>query len=151
MRQVHEAESMAWAFCWLGLISCATYYIYPAAPPWYLAQYGPGPALASVAPSPGGAARVDELLGVSLFAGFYGRSPNVFGAVPSLHVAIPLLAAGFAWRMGSLRGMTAAYALLMAFAALYLNHHYVLDLLWGAAYALLALGLVVRFRRPIAA
>lgn len=148
LRQVHEAESMAWSFFWLGLFSCVTYYLYPAAPPWYLAQYGPGPAVLDAAPSAAGAARVDAWLGIHLFAGFYGRSPNVFGAVPSLHVAIPLLAAAFAWRLRSWRVATTAYALLMAFSALYLNHHYVLDVLWGAAYALLALGLVVHFRRP---
>jgi hypothetical protein len=146
-RQAHEAESLTWAFFWLGLISCVTYYAYPAAPPWYLAHYGPGPVVLDAPPSPAGAARVDELLGITLFADFYGRSPNVFGAIPSLHVAIPLLAAGFAWRIGSLRGLSTAYALVMAFAAVYLNHHYVLDLLWGGAYALLALGLVCYFRR----
>lgn len=147
-RQAHEAESLTWALFWLGLLSCVTYYLYPAAPPWYLAQYGPGPVLLDAAPSPAGAARVDDLLGISLFAGFYGRSPNVFAAIPSLHVAIPLLAAGFAWRIGSLRVLTLVYAAVMAFSALYLNHHYVLDLLWGAAYALIAMGLV-RFRRPL--
>ncbi len=146
-RQVREVETMAWAFCWLGLISCATYFLYPAAPPWYLAQYGPGPAVAGAAPSAGGAARVDALLGFSLFGDIYGRSPNVFGAIPSLHVAIPMLAAAFAWRLGSLRLATAAYALLMGFSSLYLNHHNVLDLLSGAACVPLAIGLA-RVTRP---
>jgi hypothetical protein len=146
-RQVHETESMTWAFFWLGLISCVTYYLYPAAPPWYLAEYGTGPAVLDAVPSAAGAARVDALLGVTLFADIYGRSPNVFGAIPSLHVAIPMLGAAFAWQVGKLRLLTTVYALLMAFAAVYLNHHHVLDLLWGAAYALLAMVLVRLFRR----
>lgn len=148
-RQIHEAESMTWAFFWLGLVSCVTFYLYPAAPPWYLAQYGPGPAVLDAAPSAAGAARVDALLGISLFAGFYGRSPNVFGAIPSLHAAIPLLAAVFAWRIGALRLTVAAYALLMLFAAVYLNHHYVVDLLCGAAYVALAAALAIWSRAAV--
>lgn len=146
-RRAHEAESMTWAFFWLGLVSCVTYYAYPAAPPWYAAQYGWGPAVLDAAPSAAGAARVDALLGISVFADFYARSPNVFGAIPSLHTAIPLLAFGFACRVRRLRVATGLYALLMAFSALYLNHHYAIDVIWGWTYAIAAGLLVIRLRR----
>ncbi len=135
-RRIHEVESMTWAFFWLGLVSCLTYYLYPAAPPWYLEQYGPGPVVLDAPPSAAGAARTDALLRTTLFAEFYARSPNVFGAIPSLHVAIPLLTFCFACRLKRLRVVTGAYTFLMGFSAIYLNHHYVLDLLWGAVYAI---------------
>ena len=148
-RQVLEAETMTWAFFWLGLISCVTYYVFPAAPPWYADQYGFGPAVLDAPASPAGAARVDVLLGWGLFASFYGRSPNVFGAIPSLHVAIPLLAFCFACRVGKLRAATGLYAALMAFSAIYLNHHYVVDVLWGAAYvAIVVTALIALRHRP---
>lgn len=147
-RQAHEAESMTWSFFWLGLVSCTTYYLYPAAPPWYPEIYGWGPAVLDAAPNAAGAARVDALLGVTVFADFYARSPNVFGAIPSLHAAIPLLAFFFACRVGRLRIATGLYALLMAFAAVYLNHHYLIDVIWGWGYAVLVGLGVIYCRRP---
>lgn len=149
-RRTHTAESMTWAFFWLGLVSCVTYYLYPAAPPWYLADYGPGPAVLDAAPSAAGAARADTLLGTTVFADFYARTPNVFGAIPSLHVAIPLLAFCFSWSNRRLRWLLGPYTALMAFSAVYLNHHYVVDLLWGAAYALAIAAAVTRWRRAAA-
>jgi membrane-associated phospholipid phosphatase len=153
VRVAREAETMTWAFFWLGLISVVTYYLYAAAAPWYAAKYGLGPVVRDALPDAGGAARVDAMLGRPVFATFYGRNPNVFGAIPSLHAAIPLLAFCFAWRVGSLRMVTGIYALLMAFAAVYLNHHYVLDVLWGWAYVGVVVGGMVRWtarRRPTA-
>ncbi|MFA6386057.1 MAG: phosphatase PAP2 family protein [Candidatus Paceibacterota bacterium] len=147
-RRVQEAEAMTWAFFWLGLVSVVTYYLYAAAPPWYAAKYGWGPVVHDALPDAGGAARVDAMLGLPVFATFYGRNPNAFGAIPSLHAAIPLLAFCFACRAGSLRVFTGLYTLLMMFAAVYLNHHYVIDLLWGAAYALLIAWLMLARRRP---
>ena len=43
-------------------------------------------------------AHVDALMGWKYFAGFYGRSNDVFGAVPSLHVSYPLLVILYGWR-----------------------------------------------------
>ncbi len=149
-RLIREAERMTWAFFWLGLISVVTYYLYPAAPPWYVDRYGLGPAVRNAAPSAAGAARIDALLGVRVFAEFYGRNPNVFGAIPSLHAAIPLLAFCFAWRARVLRGLTGACAGAMAFAAVYLNHHYVLDVLWGWGYVAAIMLWVARADRAAA-
>lgn len=141
-RLIREAELMTRAFFWLGLVSVVTYYLYAAAPPWYAAKYGWGPVVRDALPDAGGAARVDAMLGLPIFATFYGRNPNAFGAIPSLHAAIPLLAFCFACRVGSLRVVTGIYAAVMMFAAVYLNHHYVLDLLWGSAYALVIVWLL---------
>jgi membrane-associated phospholipid phosphatase len=118
--------------------------VYPAAPPWYVDQYGMGPAILDVVSSPGGLARVDAWLGVPLATTFYSKSANVFGAMPSLHVAYATLVAWVAGRAGGwLRVATLLFAASMALSAVYLRHHYILDVLAGMALALLV-GAVIR-------
>ena len=129
------ARSLPWGFFWLNALGYITYYAWPAAPPWYVAQHGFGPPDFSVRANPAGAAAFDELLGTSVFQQMYGLSADVFGAVPSLHVAYPALALLVAWQVGRYRLVSGIYFAGMAFSAIYLNHHYVLDALWGVAYA----------------
>jgi len=96
------------------------YLVYPAAPPWYVMSHGPGPAdPATAVASAAGAARVDELLGITYFARLYSRNPNVFGAMPSLHVAFPLLVACTLGAVGPIfRAVTVGFTLLMGIVAL---------------------------------
>ena len=140
-----KASAMMWGMFWLNLLSSSTYYWYPAAPPWYVDLYGLGPAQLDISANAAGGLRFDELLGVNMFANFYAKSPNPFGAIPSTHVAYPMLATYFAFRLRSLRIFCLGFFLLMAFSAVYLNHHYILDLIWGAAYALIIGWLMDRF------
>ncbi len=126
-----------WAFFWVNMIGYSTYYWYAAAPPWYVALHGLGPADLSVGPNPAGAIRFDLLLGTHFFTGMYGRSADVFGAIPSLHVAYPLQSVFYAHRYGSGRTFAWSFYFLMCFSAVYLNHHYILDILWGSSYALI--------------
>lgn len=104
----------------------------PAAPPWYLRAYGCLIDL-TVAPSPAGLLRVDAWLGIDYFAGFYSRAASVFGALPSMHCAFPLMGLLVSWRSATwrTRPIHLIYTLLMAFAAVYLDHHWVLDVLGG--------------------
>lgn len=126
-----------WSFLWVNLIGYTTYYWYPAAPPWYVALHGLGPAKMDTPANPAGCIRFDELLGTHFFTGMYGRSADVFGAIPSLHVAYPLIALIYAFRFKSLRAFSVFFYAIMCFSAVYLNHHYVLDILWGSAYSVL--------------
>jgi len=132
-----RSPRMMWAFFWVNVIGYSTYYWYPAAPPWYVSIYGLGPANMAALPNPAGTIRFDEMLGTHFFTAFYGKSADVFGAVPSLHIAYPLIAALYAWQMGAMQVFTTVFFLLMCFSAVYLNHHYVLDVLWGSVYATL--------------
>ena len=131
------ALRMPWAFFALNLLGYSTYYWYAASPPWYVARYGLGPARLDIQASSAGCARFDELLGTHFFSEMYGRAADIHGAIPSLHVAYPLLAFLFAVRLRRLRLVCAFYYLLMCFSAVYLNHHYILDILWGSVYACL--------------
>ncbi len=134
---LRRAPAMMWSFLWVNLLGYSTYYWYAAAPPWYVARYGLGPARMDVPASQAGCVRFDHLLGTHFFSEMYGRAADVFGAIPSLHVAYPLVATYFAFRFGALRVFCVGFYVMMCFSAIYLNHHYVLDILWGSSYALL--------------
>jgi len=131
-----------------NLFGMILYLLYPAAPPWYVAEYGLGPARFDVLPSAAGAIRFDALVGFDYFERYYSRSANVYGAMPSLHVAYPfgtalvLRSRGLRWS-----GPLTAFALLVAFAAIYLQHHYILDVIAGLACAVVAHLLVSRLMR----
>ena len=141
--RVHRAIRFAWVFAIANFFGFSFYYTYPAAPPWYVAAHGFAADL-SVHASPAGALRFDQLIGFPLMQGFYGKSADVFGAVPSLHIVYPFLALCFMWRvLPRARWAALAYWLLVCFAAVYLNHHYILDILVGL---LVATTVMVAFR-----
>jgi hypothetical protein len=136
-------QRFAWAFFAMSLAGFVTYHLYPAAPPWYFHEHGCTIDLATRASEGPNLARVDAWLGVAYFHGLYGRSSDVFGSVPSLHVAYPalILLEGWRWLRWTGRAAAIAFAAWMAFAAVYLDHHWIVDVVlgWltcGAAYAL---------------
>ena len=88
--------------------------------------------------SPAALVRFDALVGIPYFAGFYRRSADVFGSIPSLHCAYPLVVFLYARELGRrwLSAVLLAFYLLVVFSAVYLQHHYVLDALLGTLYAL---------------
>jgi hypothetical protein len=131
---------LGWAFLLTNIAGFITYQVYPAAPPWYFHAHGCSVDLTAL-PSEGPAlARVDAMLGVRYFGSMYGRAATVFGAVPSLHVTYPLLMTVAGWRdHGTLgRALLAGWYVWMCFAAAYLDHHWVIDIMLGSIYALTA-------------
>ncbi len=119
-------------FLVMNLLGMVIWFAWPAAPPWYVSLHGLGPADMAALPSPAGAARFDALIGYPLFHNFYSRSVNVFGAMPSLHSAYPTLV--FLTARTANRGLAAftfGFAALVVFSAMYLQHHYVLDVIAG--------------------
>jgi hypothetical protein len=141
------------AFVLLNLAGFVTYHVYPAAPPWYFHAHGCAVDLTTLANPGPNLTRVDALLGLPLFAGLYGQSSSVFGAVPSLHVAYPLLMLLVGWPMHGVRGraLLVAYFLWMSFAAVYLDHHWVIDVVAGALYAVVVFAVVVLASRRVLA
>jgi membrane-associated phospholipid phosphatase len=140
------AVTLGRSFLVVNVMGFITYFVYPAAPPWYVARYGLGPARMDAQPDAAAAQRFDALLGTHFFDSIYGRGVDVFGALPSLHVAYPLMAVILAFRLRELRWArwpTVAFFLLMCLSAVYLQHHYVIDVLLGVAYAPLAVAAVV--------
>jgi inositol phosphorylceramide synthase catalytic subunit len=119
-------------FLMLNLLGWVIWFMYPAAPPWYVDQYGTGPAILDVVSSPAGLSRFDAVLHAPIAATFYSKSANVFGAMPSLHAAYATLVAWVVMPLGGwLRVLTCGFALSIAFSAIYLRHHYILDVIAG--------------------
>ena len=134
-----RAERFVWIFVVANFVGFSIYYIYPAAPPWYVAAHGFVLDM-SVRASAAGALRFDALIGLPIMADFYGKSADVFGAIPSLHIVYPFLALVYGFRLPRFRIAALLYWLLVCFSAIYLNHHYVLDLIVGLSLALLVMG-----------
>jgi hypothetical protein len=140
IRDFGAQQRFTWAFLLLNAAGFITYHIYPAAPPWYFHANGCHVDL-HAASSPGpNLLRVDHLLGITYFEAFYGRASDVFGAVPSLHVTYPLLMLVEGWRHHKILGRSLLVLFFgsMCFAAVYLDHHWVIDVLVGIVYGLAA-------------
>lgn len=128
----------AWAFFAVNMLGFITYYVYPAAPPWYVELYGFGPARLDVPSNPARLVAVDELLGIGYFQALYAKAANVFGALPSLHAAYPLIV--WLYLRDRVRWpasvLLLGYWILVCFSAVYLQHHYIIDVALGVSYAL---------------
>jgi membrane-associated phospholipid phosphatase len=136
----------------LSFAGAATFFLFPAAPPWAAGEQGLLPDLIRIphnpAPGPSGA------------HGYHGVSvsklidPNPYAAIPSLHAAYAFLCFLFVatlawktrWRWWAL-GAGAIYPLAQSFAVVYTGNHYVVDLVIGYLYATAALGAVWVFWR----
>lgn len=120
-------------FLLVNLLGFVVYYLYPAAPPWYVQQNG----FEFIAMTPGstaGLVRFDEFFNIFVFDSLYAKGSNVFAAMPSLHSAYPLIVSYYAlknrlsWAANLLFGLITVG---IWFAAVYTSHHYVLDVLAG--------------------
>lgn len=112
----------------------ATYVLFPADPPWLVAQEGHLPQLTRV---------VSEVLAESGLprAGSVfengSRFANDVAAMPSLHSAYPMMLTLFFWPTAGrwLRVLLVAYPLAMAFTLVYGAEHFIVDVFAGWAYA----------------
>jgi hypothetical protein len=133
--EMRRGVRFTWIFVVANIIGFSLYYIYPAAPPWYVADHGFIVDM-SVRASAAGALRFDALVGLPIMRGFYGKSADVFGAIPSLHVVYPFLGMIYGWHLRRFRPVAIGYFLLVCFSAVYLNHHYLIDIFIGLGIAL---------------
>jgi hypothetical protein len=143
-RDYRAVQRFAWVFFLMNVAAFVTYHIYPAAPPWYYHAHGCEISMTALPSAGPRLAHVDEVLGFAYFKGQYARSSDLYGAVPSLHVAYPLLILVEGWRSFRWLGRTLSviFFFSMGFAAIYLDHHWVLDVLLGLVYCVAASGLV---------
>jgi len=135
---MRRGERFTWIFVVANFVGFSLYYMYPAAPPWYVAEHGFVVDM-TVRASPAGAIRFDQLIGFPLMQSFYGKSADVFGAIPSLHVVYPFLVMVYGWTLRRFRPVAVGYFLLVCFSAVYLNHHYMIDIFVGLGIALLVM------------
>lgn len=126
----------SYAFLFTNLAGFCIYYLYPAAPPWYVEQYG----FEVIHGTPGNAAGLlefDRLLGIHIFADMYQKNANVFAAIPSLHSAYPVLCLLYGWRLKKpwLNVLFSIFVAGIWFSAVYSRHHYIIDVLLGGTVA----------------
>ena len=133
------AARFVFAFWVMNLMAFATYYFYPSAAPWFVEKYGFWQPLSPVPGDPAGLARFDQILGLNLFTQNYQITPVPFGAIPSMHAGFSTL--GFLYSLQFNRKLPiilGIYCVSMWFSALYLQHHYMIDIFLGIFYAFLA-------------
>lgn len=128
-----------YGFVLCTFISVFIYYLYPAAPPWYVADYG-FDLLINTRTHPAGLLNFDQITGIPLFTSMYSNGPMPFAAMPSKHAAFPLLCYLYGRKLNS-KWLNAAFFTCTAgiwLSAIYTSHHYVLDVLAGGAVALVS-------------
>ena len=137
-----EFLSFAITFFVVNLLGFVVYYLYPAAPPWYVYEHGftfnpatPG--------NTGGLAKFDAYFNVTVFKSIYAKGSNVFAAMPSLHSAYPIIVMyyGLKNRLGFINIVLAIVMVGIWLTAIYTSHHYILDVLAGIICAILGISL----------
>ena len=131
----------AWVFLFVNILGYIVWYMHPAAPPWYVMEYGFEPILET----PGnmaGLSRFDELLGIPIYASIYGRNANIFAALPSLHSAYLIVVFFYAIKGKCGKAVIATAAIFMLgiwFTAVYTAHHYIIDVILGIVCAIVGI------------
>ena len=121
---------------YIGLLTCI---VLPTAPPWLASGQGFAP-------------EIHRIVQEATSTGAYGGGASVAGvnqvaAMPSLHMALTVIAMFTVWRLTPNRLWRAAgvlYAGSMAFALVFLGEHYVVDEIFGVLTAVIAWGCATR-------
>jgi membrane-associated phospholipid phosphatase len=131
----------------LSAAGLVTYFLYPAAPPWWAADHG---LVAEVERISTRGWQAIGLSGAGNLLNLGQLASNPVAAMPSLHTAFALFVVVFF--LGSVRRrwwpLLLAYPLAMTFTLVYAGEHWVIDVLVGWAYVgftFLAVGLAERW------
>jgi hypothetical protein len=139
------------AFSLVTWLSFLTYFLYPSAPPWYVHDFGfiqPEPSFKGA--GAGNLVAADSWIGFPLFESVYKHlNPNKFAAIPSLHSAFPLVVFIFCLkRFGKRAWPIAIYPLGVWFSAVYLDHHYFIDIILAWIYVAVCVAVSERWIFP---
>jgi len=133
---------MLFSFCFLfsNFIGISLYYLFPAAPPWYVYEHG-FEFIPQAGGNPSVLLRFDQLINMSIFQGIYGKSSNVFGAIPSMHAAYPLITTYYLLKYRYTKMAIISILLMLGiwFGAIYGMQHYIIDVLLGISCAVVAI------------
>lgn len=145
-------RSFGLAFGYMNLIGVVIQLVFPAAPPWYKIIHGLDPANYSMLGSPGGLARIDELLHIDLYTtNFSKNSPVVFGAFPSLHSGSATMDALFLiYLFPKFTPLWLGYVLWLWWSTMYLTHHYFVDVIVGSSLSMVVFFIVKYTKLPVA-
>jgi len=126
----------AWTFTILNVLALITFFLYPAAPPWYVLRFGFEQPSGSMFGTAGSLVNIDNMIKMKFFTNIWDNmNPNHFAAIPSLHGGYPIVISLFTYiKFKKYRVLLILYPVLTWWATLYTNHHYVIDLLIAAIY-----------------
>jgi hypothetical protein len=127
----------------VAMMAFATYALFPAAPPWMASQFG------ELEPTTRSIGIIWSHIPIGNFDTLYEKGAaysNQVAAVPSLHGAYTLLVALILWPLVPrwARVLLALYPVAMTYALTYTAEHYVVDILLGWLYTVLAFWAVNR-------
>ena len=129
-------------FVLVNFLGFIVYYLYPAAPPWYVQYHGfvfQPLKMGNTA----GLVKFDNYFHAGIFKSIYAKGSNVFAAMPSLHSSYPVIVVYYALknRLGLMNIFFFTVMFGIWFSAVYLSHHYVLDVLAGMTCAIIGISL----------
>jgi len=140
----------AFTFLLVNLLGFVVYYLYPAAPPWYIQEHGFTFHPMTMG-STGGLSKFDNYFHINLFKSIYAKGSNVFAAMPSLHSAYPVIVVYYGFK-NRLKWVNTIFIIVMLgiwFTAIYASHHYVLDVIAGIITAIIGINLFNLFVNKI--
>ena len=145
LKNKRQMLEFLFAFLILNIFGIITYYLLPTAPPWYVELYG----FEFQANTPGyeaGLENFDKMFGIHLFHNMYTKmNSQVFAAIPSLHSAFPILVLFYGFKTLKYSNLFfLLHGIGIWFFAVYLRHHYIIDVLLGIIYAALVCLLMSR-------
>lgn len=119
-------------FVLVNFLGFVIYYLYPAAPPWYV-QYHGFEFHAATRSNTAGLVKFDNYFHAGIFKSIYSKGSNVFAAMPSLHSSYPVVVLyyGLKNRLGLINIFFTVVMLGIWCTAIYVGHHYILDVLAG--------------------
>jgi hypothetical protein len=122
----------SFTFVLVNFIGFVIYYLYPAAPPWYIQMHG-FTFIPHTLGNTGGLVRFDNYFNLPIFKSIYSKSSNVFAAMPSLHSSYPVIVLyyGLKNKLGIVNVFFMIVMIGIWSTAIYTSHHYVLDVIAG--------------------
>jgi hypothetical protein len=129
-------------FVLVNFLGFIIYYSYPAAPPWYV-QYHGFTFHPLTAGNTAGLIKFDTFFHTGIFKSIYAKGSNVFAAMPSLHSSYPVIVLyyGLKNQLGRLNIFFFIVMIGIWFSAVYLSHHYIVDVLAGMLCAIIGITL----------
>ena len=129
-------------FVLVNIIGFVIYYIYPAAPPWYV-EYNGFNFHAGTPGNTAGLVKFDTYFHAGIFKTIYAKGSNVFAAMPSLHSSYPVIVLYYSLK-NKFRYVNILFVAVMLgiwFTAIYASHHYILDVLAGILCAIIGIAI----------
>jgi len=129
-------------FVLVNFLGFIVYYSYPAAPPWYVQYHGFTFHPLRVG-NTAGLVKFDTFFHAGIFKSIYAKGSNVFAAMPSLHSSYPVIVLyyGLKNKLGKADIFFFIVMIGIWFSAVYLSHHYVVDVLAGILCATIGISL----------